>query len=440
MRGRGLLVAVAVAGVTLAGLQGTALADTAVPVWQPQGTAVKGAATTAEAQALTPGGTYKDTLKVGDTKYYGVDLDAKSSAYLSAFAVPKPGAKVAYGDGIDLKLQSADGTDCDSFDAHFDNDGAARPVGGYTARTIEKDGRCQEANRYTLEIKRESAGTSDPAEWPVEIRFMSEPALKADAKPAPASSATEASPTPVTGTPKPAQGGTSFNDAAAIKSGIWNDKVLPGETRFYKVPVDWGQHAVLFADFANAPAAKENGFQSAGVRVDAYNPARGHIDDDTESYAGKQTSITGQTVPVSYANRFESGSKVSATRFAGWYYFAVSVHPGVKDVVNGPIGVTLRLDVKGAVAPSPGYDGDAAKAGFSISGDDLAKADGTATGGGSSSTMRMVAFAALGAGTVLLLSLAVWLVAARRRPRVAAAAAAQAPQPPQSGYGPPPAW
>lgn len=432
---RVLVVAVAVAGVTLAGLQGTALAAPAVPVWQPQGTAVKGAATTADAQALTAGGTYKDTLKPGDTKYYGVDLDAKSSAYLSAFAVPKPGARVAYGDGVNLKLQSADGTDCDSFDAHFDADGAARPVGGYTARTIGKDGGCQQANRYTLKITRVSAGTSDPGEWPVEIRFMSEPVLKADAKPVPASSATEASPTPVTGTPRPAQGGTSFDDAAAIKSGIWNDKVLPGETRFYKVPVDWGQHAVLFADFANVPAAKENIFQGSGVRLDAYNPARGHIDEDTESYLGKQASITGQTVPVSYANRFESGSKVSATRFAGWYYFAVSVHPGVRQIVDGPIGVTLRLDVKGTAVPSPGYDGDAAKAGFGIGGDDLAQADGTATGGGSDSTLRLVAFAALGAGTVLLLSLAVWVVTARRRSR------ATAPQPPQqAGYGPPPAW
>ncbi|MDF9814398.1 hypothetical protein [Streptomyces sp. SPB162] len=243
----------------------------------------------------------------------------------------------------------------------------------------------------------------------------------------------------MTGTPKPAQGGTSFDNAAAIKSGIWNDKVLPGETRFYKVPVDWGQHAVLFADFANAPAAKENSYQSAGVRLDAYNPARGHIDDDTESYAGKQTSITGQTVPVSYANRFESGGKVSATRFAGWYYFAVSVHPGVKSVVDGPIGVTLRLDVKGTAAPSPGYDGDAGKAGFGVGGDDLARADGTATGGTSDSTLRMVAFAALGAGTVLLLSLGVWVVTARRRSRVAAPLPPQA-SPPQSGYGPPPAW
>ncbi|MDJ0340233.1 hypothetical protein QMK19_01120 [Streptomyces sp. H10-C2] len=436
---RRLAATVAVAGAALAGLQGTALADPAVPVWQPQGTAVTGAATTAEAQALTAGTTYKDTLKVGDTKYYGVDLDAKSAAYLSAFAIPKPGAKVAYGDGIDLKLQSADGTDCDSFNAHFDSDGAARPVGGYAARTIEKGGQCQEANRYTLEIKRSSAGTSDPGDWPVEIRFLSEPGLKADAKPVPASSATEASPTPVTGTPRPAVGGTSFDTAAAIKSGIWNDKVLPGETRFYKVPVDWGQHAVLFADFANAPKVKDNGFQSAGVRVAAYNPARGHVSDATESYAGKQTSITGQTVAVSFANRYESGSAVSATRFAGWYYFAVSVHPGVKNVVDGPIGVTLRLDVKGAAGSAPGYDGDAAKAGFGVNGDDLAKADGTATGGGSNATLRFVAFAALGAGTVLLLSLAVWMVAARRRPHTADGAP-RPPQSPESGYGPPPAW
>lgn len=441
---RTVLTTAAVFGV-LTGIQGTAAtvpagaADTpggAVPVWQPKGTPVAGTAVSTDAPVLKPGSSYTDSVKPGDKKYYAVDLDATSSAYLSAFAIPGAGDKVAYGDGIELTLLSTEGSTCDGYDAHFRSE-TARPVGGYAARTIQKDGRCQQANRYTLLVTRTSAGTSSPGAWPLELRFLSEPGLRAGAVTEPAATATEAAPVPVIDTGRQAHGGTGFDDAAAVTSGSWRDQVLPGETRFYKVPVDWGQHTVVFADFANVTSAEDPQYIGDGVRIDAYNPARGHVDDAAKAYLGKPASISVQTVPVAYANRYEIGDAVAAVRFAGWYYFAVTVRSEVSGYAEGAVPVTLRVDVKGASKPGPAYDGDARKAGFGIDGDDLAAADGTATGGGGSSTLRFVALAALGAGTVLLLTLAGWVLAARNRPR----AGDTVPQPRDaSAYGPPPTW
>ena len=243
---RRLTFTAAAAVLALAALQGRAAADgtpaapTAPATWQPQGTAISGAATTADAPAMRPATTYRDTIGVGQTRFYGVTLDARSSAYVSAFALSPTGSRVTFGDGIELKLESADGSDCDSRDVHFGDENDARPIGTAVTRLIGVDTDCQTANQYTLEVHRTSAGTSDPGLWPLELRFVSEPALKAGTVPSrPAPTTGTASPTPLTtGTPRDAQGGTSFDTAAALKTGIWKDRVLPGETRFYKVPVD----------------------------------------------------------------------------------------------------------------------------------------------------------------------------------------------------------
>lgn len=42
-------------------------------------------------------------------------------------------------------------------------------------------------------------------------------------------------------------GGTGFNDAVEITEGSYADKIVPGEYRFYKIPVEWGQRPVIKA-------------------------------------------------------------------------------------------------------------------------------------------------------------------------------------------------
>ncbi|WP_435137168.1 hypothetical protein [Actinacidiphila sp. bgisy144] len=401
---------------------------TAPATWQPQGRVLTGAATTADAPVLKAGTTYQDTIKPGQTRMYTIPLDAVSSAYASAFALPPTGVKVAYNDGIELKFTSADGTQCDSREAHFDDDGDARPVGTAVQRVASGGyGSCEVADRYTLQVHRTSEAGSDQAAWPLELRYVLEPPLKAgaDRQSAPPDVTATASPTPLTtGTTKPASGGTSFETAAALRTGIWKDQVLPGETRFYKVAVDWGQQATVFADFSSAPLIGSSlNFVNTGVRLTSFSPVRQYVDGDDGSYSGAQTSLDTQVPTVSYANRSSDDDTVQRVRYAGWYYVAVTVHPDVAKQVSGAVPVTLRVQVSGTAQAGPPYAGDPGAAGIGVDARAAASADGSApsaagTAGGAPAVpgLRMVAYGAFGLGTLLLIVLAVWFGAARRRP------------------------
>lgn len=412
--------------LALAALQGRAAAGTTAPAptapatWPPSGTAINGAALTADAPPMKPGVTYRDTIKSGQTKIYDIALDAKSSAYASAFALPAPGTAESYGDGLELELQNSDGSDCDSQNAHFGDDGDPRPIGTAVVWALgDPDNPCQGANQYTLQVTRTSAATSDPGAWPLELRFVEEPGLTAGSPvPTPAPTVS-ASPVPLTSgsAPKTAEGGASFASAAALQTGVWKDRVLPGETRFYKVPVNWGQQATVFADFSSSGTTTAGtAFVTAGVRLTAYSPVRQLVDGNDGSYDGTPTVLMEQLAPVSYGNRAADDDAVRAVRFAGWYYFAVTVHPGVAKVVHGRVPVILRVRVAGTARRGPAYTTDPRPAGIGIDAQDVASANGTATGGRSSSAaLRFVAFAAFGAGTVLLLTPGVWFLAARRQ-------------------------
>ncbi|WP_433890886.1 hypothetical protein [Streptomyces sp. CA-111067] len=424
------MITAAAALLALAALQGRAAADgtpaAGDPTWAPSGKLLAGAANSADAPGMRPATAYRDTIGPGQTKFYALALDAKSSAYVSAFATPTMGSRVAYNDGLELKLQSADGSDCDSQSVHFGSDQDAHPVGTAVSRVIAPDASsCQEANAYTVRVTRVSDPASDPGIWPLELRFVSEPGLRAGASPRPAPDFGSASPTPlIAGTPQQAHGGPSFETAAAVKTGIWKDRVAPGETRFYKVPVDWGQQATVFSDFSTAPVKDDTQYIGDGVRLGCYSPVRALIDDSSHSYSGSAASLDYQTAPVAYANRTDDSEEVTMTSVAGWYYFAVTVHPDVSKAVSGPVPVTLRIDVKGTAQPAPAYVSDPGAAGIGLDAHDVSSADGgshTASASGSSSSgtsgLRFVAFAAMGAGVVLLLTLAGWYGTARRRSR-----------------------
>ncbi|WP_225845021.1 hypothetical protein [Streptomyces sp. HPF1205] len=437
------IVTAAAALMALAALQGRGQAlsdDAGAPaarrpaVWQPSGEPLAGHFALTGAPRMRAAVTYRDTIRPGETRYYGIKLDGTSSAYASAFAVPPPGARVTYGDGIEVELIGADGTLCDRDDAALDDQGAPRPVGTAVSRTAGADSPCDGAGQYHLRVRRTSgSGGSDTTAWPLELRYVVEPPLRPGATPEPAPYLGSASPTPLTtGTVGHAQGGPSPETAAPVRTGIWQDQVLPGETRFYKVPVDWGQQATVFADFGGAQAAggASSSLVGSGVRLRAYSPVRKFITGAGHSYDGRLVRIGTQLAPVSYTNRTTSDAQVSAVRYAGWYYFAVSVHPKVAQVVGGgrPVALTLRVDVKGTALPGPPYAGDPAKAGIGVSAHDVTGADGTpptssasaaAPSSSSSGTpgLRLLAFGAFGTGTVLLAGLAGWTVLARRRDR-----------------------
>ncbi|WP_069813579.1 hypothetical protein [Streptomyces sp. TP-A0874] len=431
---------------------------------------VRGADNSADADELKPG-LYTDSIGPGEERYYSVTLDAESSAFLSAVAVPEPGGKVSYGDGIEVVLQDTDGQTCERGSRSFGSVSQPHPIATYASRTIEKNGRCQEAGPYNVILKRQTAATSDPGRWRVEIRYMSEPGVTGGSLRAPSKGgwSTEPPPPPAEKARK-SSGGTGFNDAPALDSGVWRDELLPGQTRFYRLPVDWGQQFTVRAELANARMSEDHGFAASGLGVEVYNPARGFVASQTRSYDGKQAAArVGPGAPVAYDNRYDYGREVSALRFAGWYYVAVSLRPEVAEFAEGSVPLTLRLNIDGEPGSGPKYAGDAAAAGFGNDSEPVEEGDRKTAAGesGRDRTMKLVAAAGLGTGTVLVIGLGVWALLARRRGAAGrqpdrspeqlpggfpeqraehrpapAADGWQAPRQPGdgAGYGPPPAW
>ncbi|KQX77838.1 MULTISPECIES: hypothetical protein [Streptomyces] len=399
--------------------------------FDPAATAVQGTETNADASELKPGSVYRSSIKADQKLYYRLDLDDRTNAYVSAVVVPRKDGKVAYGDGITVSIRDLNDSQCSSEDAIFESAEFPRPIAAYAYRTVEKDSTtCRAEGAYNVLIERESKATSAADEWDLELRFETEPALaKGEAPPTEApENWPSASPAPPSGKQK-RTGGSSYYDATSLETGEWVDTIAPGRTRFYRVPVDWGQRIFATAALSNNNASDE--FLGNALAVSLDNPALGHVDDATLSYAGKPTSVALDPLPpVAYENRYASASAVGAMRFAGWYYLSVTLSPKVAEHYGDtPVGLTLKVNVVDEAGRTP-YQGDAGIFGVSDADRDMAKNGQSAPEAGKSDTMKVVAAAGIGSGAVLVLGLGMWTLLARRR-------AGSAPVPPGAG-GPPP--
>ena len=72
--------------------------------------------------------------------------------------------------------------------------------------------------------------------------------------------------------PQPISGGTSFNNAVEITEGTYSDNIVPGEFRFFKIPVDYGQRPVMNV---KTPASVAHNADSLGYGI--YDPLRNEV-------------------------------------------------------------------------------------------------------------------------------------------------------------------
>ncbi|MGW0553451.1 hypothetical protein ACWDZ6_04500 [Streptomyces sp. NPDC002926] len=392
---------------------------------------VQGTASNTAGPPLKAGSTYKDSIRRGEKRYYRVDLDDRTNAYISATAVPKLATKVAYSDKLTVSIEDRSGVKCSDKYAQFGSAEYARPVAAYAYRTIDKESsNCQEAGTYYVLLERTSDVTSTPEAWDVEMRFASEPGLKEAAPTAPAENWPSASPAAPAGGPKKRTGGTSFSDATSLKEGEWQDEITPGQTLFYRVPVDWGQQIFASADLGTSTAPDSAQSVSQALVLALHNPARGYVQNNGNVYYdGKQKSVALDPLPpVAYENRYDSDSSTSAMRFAGWYYLSVTLNPEIaQEYGKKAIPLTLRVNVEGAATGAPAYAGPAGD--FQVTQEDEEAADSgkSAPEAAKSDTMKLVAAAGIGAGAVLVLGLGAWMLLARRRPAAVPTAPAQFP-------------
>ncbi|QFR94596.1 hypothetical protein [Streptomyces tsukubensis] len=396
---------------------------------------VTGRLSSTDAEALKPGNAYRSSVRTpGRQLYYRVELGARENAYASAVALPAPGTKVTYSDGIGLTLQDRAGNRCDSGEGSFGAASYPRPVVASATRTATEQagGRCAAAGTYFVVVERKGADGSSPAPWGLELRVATEPGLKgASATEAPGSWPS-ASAVPPGGDPVRRAGGTSFNDAAGLDQGVWKDRVQPGQSRFYRVPVDWGEQFSLDVELGSSVSPSERRpFVPSALDVTLSNPARAEVTSEGAAYTGDPaTAALRPLAPVAYDNRYAGDRRQRRMGLAGWYYVQVSLNPAMaKTFGDKAVGLTLRVGVKpaGPGVRAPSYAGDPGD--FQVTGEDRGAAE-TGAGAGRSSTgtgsaaadtagdrgmWRGVGFAGIGLGTALVLWLAVWTVVARRR-------------------------
>ncbi|BBC34715.1 hypothetical protein SGFS_060090 [Streptomyces graminofaciens] len=432
---------------------------------------VEGATSTAGAVQLAPGATYRSSLGAGDKLYYRLTLDRTADAYVSATAVPEADATPGASAGVRVSVQDADAHRCSYDTARFGPAGRARPVTAWASREIGTDEyMCQEAGTYYVVVERigstttgsttgsttgattgstsGSVGGAPDEEWALEIAYASEPAVRKGGSTSAPETWNSASPDAPLGDAVPRAGGYGFATASPVSQGVWQHKdgITPGETVYYKVPVDWGQQLYATAEIGST-TGDGDGLVGSALVLSLYNPVRGLVDDARISYDGSQRTTTLDPLPpVAYANRFSRDDEVGGMRFAGWYYLAVHLAEPVADRFgDGPFGLTLRVQVQGEPQEGPGYLGTAQPLGvFEVTEGDLEAAENGATGdtkdsadtGGAGGTegpgsggdsgnssltgderlaMQAVAAGGIGTGSLLVLLLAIWTLVARRR-------------------------
>ncbi|MGV0375866.1 MULTISPECIES: vWA domain-containing protein [Corynebacterium] len=72
--------------------------------------------------------------------------------------------------------------------------------------------------------------------------------------------------------PEPISGGTGFNNAVEITEGAYSDNIVPGEFRFYKIPVAYGQRPVVKV---KTPESVAHNADSLGFGI--YDPMRNEL-------------------------------------------------------------------------------------------------------------------------------------------------------------------
>ncbi|GHF60914.1 hypothetical protein GCM10010218_48040 [Streptomyces mashuensis] len=410
------------AGVTLGMLAGAPGAVAAGPD-RPEGppayrtapgaVAVRGAASSDDGPRLAPGGgPYTDTLAPGERKFYTVELDGRSSAYVSAVAAPAPGSAPGLRDGIEVSLRAEDGTRCGpGRHRTFLSVGGAYPLADYAERVVRAGGPCAGAGTYRFVVERGEAAGGDAAPVPVELAYVAEPprdpvtagggavtggwSSQAPADAAGGGEAAEAT---------EVEGGTGFNDAPEVRDGVWKDELRPGETRFYRVNVAQGRQ--LFADAQFGGAGGPVPYVVGGARLGLSNAARGFVMNRTAGYQSGRAAVSLATPPAAYAG----GGAADAVRgmaLPGWYFLQVSLSPKARPA--GGVPVTLKVAVaeaRPAEAPALGGSRPGPGAGGSARPEPGRTPD---------VRLLVIGYAGVGTGSALLVGLGAWMLARRRR-------------------------
>ena len=268
---------------------------------------------------------------------------------------------------------------------------------------------------------------------PVELAFRLEPAVN-DPGPAPVAEKSAALPAPAPGPARPVEAGSSFNDAPVLAQGSYADAITTGETRYFRVRLDWGQRLAYRITFPAQPVP----IQTGALYVRLASPLRATADQTAGStpsllLGGRDDQeISGSSaVPVRWRNRDSEVSAAEKYAVDGAYYLVLdlSYRIGGDAPVSFPFTITVATS---GGEPGPTYLSDPTAYGGATPSPSASatpepsQAAPPAGGGSGDSGPATWVLAAAGAGAVLVAG-AVALPWWRRRRRPAAGPAAGRP-------------
>ena len=374
-------MAAATGGTYREATDGAALAESlvnrvkrAITPYSAVGTPIAGGDATGNAPTIEPG-QYLDTFaKGGDSvsgdgtiKYYGVRLRAGDTIHVSATVIP-PGERSPTGGpitvmAVSVALVDTDDRQCARSSEQSADVGVFGKLTPQTAVLTEPpvgakgwDEWCPAGSVAYVKITRRGQGWETTA-LPMEIALRLEPSVSSEGLPAITTPAAVL-PAPIDSTPRPVTAGFSFNDAPELAPGTYTDSLVAGETRYYKVPLEWGQRLRYRVTLAALP---DQGYQGAAFYANLASPLREKVEQTRGGVAYQFAGRAGVTlhgsslVPVRYANRAKPYDRTGKYAISGDYYLVLdATYPlGGKPPFTIPFRVTVAVD--GTAEPGPVY-------------------------------------------------------------------------------------
>ena len=339
--------------------------------YTPVGTKITGATSAAAGPLLPQPGQYVDDLvrgsadsgSFGSVRYYTVSLQRGVVAYFSATLITPQ--QPTDGTSADLSLSVSDLTQssgCTLHDDEFDLEegGLVAPISVAVSTAVVGtsdwgDG-CPVRGTFVVKVTR----TGDAYEnqpLPLELGYRLEPPADTAGQPPAASPASDV-PAQPSGAAHAIAAGDSFDNAPTLRAGTYQDTIVSGQTRYFRVPLAWGQR---FAFIFTPSRVAANGGEGVYALVSVANPVRGpaglasSTTTSTLDFGGDGGTLAGSTgAPVRYENRSADGDRVSAYGIAGDYFLTLSL--GYGD--NGArlrVPYSLAITVLGTAEPGPSY-------------------------------------------------------------------------------------
>lgn len=269
-------------------------------------------------------GLYQSTLpspkganKDGDDRWFSISVPEGKKAQVTANLVPvgfEGGDHIYYNIDVEYKNDSCN----DKGSGYYTGSNWPGPPEAETV-TIDPEEDC-DPTKYRVKLNH--SGTEIDRDLPVEIMIGFAPQVDgSDAGPendreTPEGKDKDKVKVPST-TPKPTPGGTSYNNATEITPGTVSDTLVPGETKFYRMNVDWGQRPIAEVEFD-----KKNTDDSRNGDIYVASPRRIVTSEETTQTLDKDVPTTARAVGtpyVFYRNREESVAHQEASDAGQWY-------------------------------------------------------------------------------------------------------------------------